>query len=108
MRDRISKCFQFFIKPSRFLFSLFALGNIHNRSEHKCTFMSVNRREADLHRKLSAILAESIEVTPYTHRAHLRTGEEICAMPRMNCCISQWHKPVNTFADQFVPVITER
>ena len=85
--------------------SSLALGDIDNGREHHQSFFGLDGVQADLHWKLTAVLAPRIEISPDTHGPGAGLAEKSAAKCRVLSAKSLWNKQLHWLADQiFAPV----
>ena len=80
------------------LLRLFALGDVADGARYEHALFGLQRAQTDLHRKLEAVLAQSIQLQPGAHRAKPGLGEVLRAVSGMLAAKPQrqqhFHRPL--------------
>src|SRR5207302_4250479 len=87
------------------LFSLFTLGDVHNRSQDHHPLFGLQRIQTDLDRKLAAILPQAVEITTGAHGPRRGIGDEAVAISRMMRVETLRHEHFDRLSQQLVAVV---
>ena len=99
-RDRLGALLQLARDP-------LALGHVADRARHHQPALGLERAEADLDRKLGAVLAQSVEVMARTHRARLRIAHVVLLVLAMMLAEAVRDQVGDGLADQLLALVAE-
>ena len=85
-----------------------AFGNVGNGTEHEPALLKGDRRQADLHRNLHAVLAQAIEIPAHTHGAGLWRFQKIMAELHVFLTHARRQQLFQGRTDQLAVVVTEQ
>src|SRR5205085_817305 len=68
---------------AEFVLCLSTLSNVTDRTRDEDTLFCQEGAQADLDRKLGAVLSQTIELERRAHRANSRVRKEVCSMSRV-------------------------
>jgi len=96
------------LRSTQLRLHVLASGDVTYRSRYQNPGPGFDRAQADLDRKLRAILAQPVQLQPQSHRSYVRiTGKITCPVPGMLRAKARRHQDLYLLSGQLVMPIAE-